>query len=384
MMTHMSVTNYIQEINDDALKTEEYPEGSDTKTINYYLFELKEESYLKTGKEINYKRTTRVERRDGVCDLVKWLKDSGPSYLKHRSYVDNIESVLPAIRAVFTGKYIELDFSENLSMKPKVEIQSAHFSGKQFCLHCAIIEPGKTKYEYHFSDDTTHDFAFVKKVLEDIFVSREIKNEIVVIKSDNAGSQYKNKYAFESLIELSNKFNVTIVRIFGAAGHGKGLIDSMSSFGCKSILRRDIVGKDVWFSTSDEIDSYLSLRGDSRMKYTTIDPMELDSERMQRGEGFEIKGCMKKHLFVFKPNCTEVLVREYLCDCEQCLDVNFEECFKEEHQHQSDLNDLDDDDNDCHLDEDVPGSQSLLYEFVETPSTVGVLSSSISDPLSRV
>ena len=29
------------------------------------------------------------------------------------------------------------------------------------------------------------------------------------------------------------------------------------------------------------------------MKYTTIDPMELDSERMQRGEGFEIKGCMK-------------------------------------------------------------------------------------------
>ena len=230
MMTHMSVTNYLQEINDDALKTEEYPEVSDTKTINYYLFELKEESF-RNGKEINYKRTTRVERRDRVCDIVKRLKDSGPSYLKHRSYVDNIESGLPAIRAVFTGKYIELDFSENLSMKPKVEIQSAHFSGKQFCLHCANIEPGETKYEYHFSDDTTHDFAFVKKVLEDIFVSREIKNQLEVIKSDNAGSQYKNKYAFESLIELSKKFNVTIVRIFGAAGHGKGLIDSMSSFG---------------------------------------------------------------------------------------------------------------------------------------------------------
>ena len=90
---------------------------------------------------------------------------------------------------------------------------------------------------------------------------------------------------------------------------------------------------------------------------------------------------MKKHLFVFEPNCTEVLVREYLCDCEQYLDLNFEECCKEEHQHQSDLNDLDDDDNDCHLDEDIPGSQSLLYEFVETPSTVAVLSSSISDPL---
>ena len=82
MMTHMSVANYLQEINDDALKTEEYPEVSDTKTINYYLFELKEESYLKNGKEINYKRTTRVERRDRVCDIVKQLKRLWPQIFK--------------------------------------------------------------------------------------------------------------------------------------------------------------------------------------------------------------------------------------------------------------------------------------------------------------
>ena len=41
---------------------------------------------------------------------------------------------------------------------------------------------------------------------------------------------------------LSNDDNVKIIRIYGAAGHGKGLIDAMSSFGVKSILRRDVVG----------------------------------------------------------------------------------------------------------------------------------------------
>ena len=184
-------------------------------------------------------------------------------------------------------------------MKPKCEVQSTHFSGKQFCRHCAIVQPGDIKYEYHLSDDTTHegdikyeyhlsddtmhegdikyeyhlsddtthegdikyeyhlsddtthDFVFVKKVLQDIFLEREIKDEAVIIKSDNAPTQYKHKHAFESLQELSGKFNVVILRIYGAAGHGKELIDSMSSFGCKSILRRDIIGKDVWFSSSE-------------------------------------------------------------------------------------------------------------------------------------
>ena len=43
----------------------------------------------------------------------------------------------------FSGKYIGLDFSENLALKPKLEVQDAHFSGKQYSLHCSIVEPGE-------------------------------------------------------------------------------------------------------------------------------------------------------------------------------------------------------------------------------------------------
>ena len=42
-------------------------------------------------------------------------------------------------------------------MKPKFEAQDAHFSGKQFTLHCAIVEPEASKYVYHLGDDTTYD-----------------------------------------------------------------------------------------------------------------------------------------------------------------------------------------------------------------------------------
>ena len=41
---------------------------------------------------------------------------------------------------------------------------------------------------------------------------------------------------------LSKNYNVKIIKIYGAAGHGKGLIDAMSSFEVKSILRRDVIG----------------------------------------------------------------------------------------------------------------------------------------------
>ena len=180
------------------------------------------------------------------------------------------------------GRYIELDFSENLAFKPKFEVQDAHFSGKQFTLHCSIVTPGPVKYVYHLSDDTNHDPTFVHAVVKDIFDRWSIKNETVIIKSDNAPTQYKNKYAFESMQQLADDYNVKIVRIYGAAGHGKGLIDAMSSFGVKAILRRDIIAVDKWFNYSNEICDYLSLRRDDRMIHVHIDAASVDKMRRER------------------------------------------------------------------------------------------------------
>ena len=100
-----------------------------------------------------------------------------------------------------------MGFSDNIAMKPKFEVQDAHFSGKQYSLYCSIIEPETQKYFYHLTDDTTHDPEFVHEVLFDLFYKLSIKNETIRIKSDNAPTQYKNKYAFNSVQTLSNDYN---------------------------------------------------------------------------------------------------------------------------------------------------------------------------------
>ena len=64
-----------------------------------------------------------------------------------------------------------------------------HTSGRKYSLHCFFVQPGDTKYVYHMSDDTTHNASFFHEVLEDLFIKWGIKDQHVMIKSDNAQSQ---------------------------------------------------------------------------------------------------------------------------------------------------------------------------------------------------
>ena len=47
----------------------------------------------------------------------------------------------------------------------------------------------------------------------------------------NASTRYKNKHSFGLLQSLADELNLRIIRTYRAAGHGKGAIDVMSSFG---------------------------------------------------------------------------------------------------------------------------------------------------------
>ena len=77
-----------------------------------------------------------------------------------------------------------------------MKCKDAHFSGKQYTHHCAVVEPSEQKYFYHLSDDTVYDRKFVNEVLEDIFRRWNIRDETIIFKSDNAPTKYKNKNAF--------------------------------------------------------------------------------------------------------------------------------------------------------------------------------------------
>ena len=121
---------------------------------------------------------------------------------------------------------------------------------------------------------------------------------------------------------------------------------------------------------------YLRFKNDERMVYSNIDPKFVDKRRSEKKE-IKIKGCMLGHLFVYEPNSTKMLMNEYLCDCESCLNLEFSLCKKPV----ASVGEIGDDFlEECMVDED-DDRQSRIYEFVSTPSYVSLLSCNASDPV---
>ena len=45
--------------------------------------------------------------------------------------------------------------------------------------------------------------------------------------------------------ELARKFNITVALFYSKAGHKKGLVDGMSSFGCKKPITNVIITEEM-------------------------------------------------------------------------------------------------------------------------------------------
>ena len=127
---------------------------------------------------MKYQRTACVDDTKSIKDLVSLIKDGGRTYKKHHSYVDNCSTVFPMKKDLYDRKFIELDFSPNLAIWLKLQIQSADFSNKQYTLHWAITKPFDKRYHYHLSDDTKHDGIFVDCVLTDFIINYNISDKI--------------------------------------------------------------------------------------------------------------------------------------------------------------------------------------------------------------
>ena len=152
----------------------------------------------------------------------------------------------------------------------------------------------------------------------------------------------------------------------------------MSSFGVKGILRRSIIGKYIFCADSNEIKEYLESIGDGRMLYRVVDETGIYPAKQHLIENqIKIKPCQKLHLFVYKPGKEKPIVREYLCSCDMYLDTKYEECINklETANLNVETEELDDD-IEISEDEHIDDPKAHLFDFIETPSYVTVLSAS--------
>ena len=236
---------------------------------------------------MEYIRTTRVDKYATLDQLYEELKKGAYEYLVHRHSVRADVVFWEHLKGTLTQPYIHLDYSQNISLKPKSECQSEHFSGKEQTLHCTVLaNPNSNTYIYHLSDDTIHDAVMTFHVLESIITEHPelIEDGKLIIKSDNCSMQYKCKRTFKQMVRIAQKYDIDIFWFYGEAGHGRGLVDAMSSFGCKKLLKDAIVTEDVWFRDAAEMTQFLrnETAGHANKEYYFVDEKETANLREKK------------------------------------------------------------------------------------------------------
>ena len=300
-------------------------ETEDKKLHSYVKFKPTLTTYYNTeGKLVHYTRCARNVEQALLEEMHSMLQNEGKKYLEHRHFVSLDKAFWPKFQSECPVPILHLDYSENVKLTPKNEVQSAHFSGRQHTLHCCVHYKTNTakdhEFIYHLSDDTTHDAVMTFAVLEDLLEKcpNIVQSGTLVIRSDNSSTQYKSRYTFAAMVQLAIKYDIDIFWIYGAPGHGRGLVDAMSSFGCKGPLRKSIITSEdeLFFTNANEMKTFLSdyFAEDATKKYFLVDEQKNAEKRQIKKEDRPqnpIRGSSKLHLVAVSPN-SEWLTKSYL------------------------------------------------------------------------
>ena len=76
--------------------------------------------------------------------------------------------------------------------------------------------------------------------------------------------------------KLVIEHSIKIIWFYGEPGHGCGLVEAMSSFGCKSQLRSEIITNDSWFESTEQMVKCLKdyFQSDDSKEHFLVDAAE--------------------------------------------------------------------------------------------------------------
>ena len=96
---------------------------------------------------------------------------------------------------------------------------------------------------------------------------------LIRVKSDNCAIQYKSKKVFHFWRMFAREQKKVVIVYYGVPGHGKGLVDAMSPFGAKGLLRHAVVVDNFNYSCARDIEEMLTNKfvSDQTKQYFTID-----------------------------------------------------------------------------------------------------------------
>ena len=189
----------------------------------------------------------------------------------------------------------------------KIEPPSAHFKKDQYTLHGTVVhsfdEDGFNKYIYHFSNDNSHDSQFSYLIVHHLMRNNE-QCLIFCFKSGNCSQQYKSCFVFANRTALAKKYNKTTILYYGVSGHGKGLVDFMSSFRVKGPCQKSIITEKKFFNDGEQVKEHLKQKHlhKPNLVYKVVSEDHLAERRKKPREEFKILQCEKLHMIAFFPD----------------------------------------------------------------------------------
>ena len=108
-----------------------------------------------------------VEKMFSLPDIVSFADSILPSITDHCSHFHHYRNAIHSFKDNFDVLYLDIDYSENLSIPVNFEPQSMHWHKDTITVHSGIVKlHGEKWYHPYLSNDKHHDQIFVKLVLE--------------------------------------------------------------------------------------------------------------------------------------------------------------------------------------------------------------------------
>jgi len=163
----------------NTLKESLLESADEITTVKFSYFHM-EKIFTKKGKET--KRLQLIKIPATLEHLVKFLDDILFHIINHRNHLRHYRNVINTFVVLHEGVYIDVDFSENLSVPVKCEPQSLHWGHEQVTVHSGILKINGAKfYHPYLSDDRKHDQVFVRKVIQEMLDHEEIAEDVATI-----------------------------------------------------------------------------------------------------------------------------------------------------------------------------------------------------------
>lgn len=293
-------------------KTVLFNEFNGSMDVFYYSWVVQKDQYTdKTGNNKFVNRVVKLRKRASALELVNSLSKILAKFMSHEAIILNQYSALKYLKSTMGEDEVllQVDFSENYSLKYAEEIQSFHFGGsrKQITLHTSsllfkdiLYETCRHKSFCTFSENLKHDPPAVLAHLEPVF--RYIKNlkpnlKVLHILSDSPSTQYRNKLVFYKLCNMIPSYFPSLAWLtwnYLEAGHGKGMPDGIGGTVKRTADRLVTQGNDL--STFEVLIELLraNLRSIEISVVTDAD-IGLIRDTIQESMVVPFKGTMKVH-----------------------------------------------------------------------------------------